>query len=218
MNKLFLFFKKYEFPVHLFIGWTIVCVQASTLFHTAVTKLKLKALGCTVGKGFKIDGKLWIWAQKKGCVRIGDNVKINSRFGSNLVGITNPAVFQCLDKGKIIIGNHCGISSPVFSTRSSITIGNNVMIGGNVRIFDHNYHSLDFLKRRNLSEDQSDCKRAPVVIGNDVFIGTNAIILKGVTIGDRSIVGAGSVVVSSIPSDEIWAGNPAVCVSRKKSI
>lgn len=214
MNKLIQFWKKYEFPIHLFIGWTIVCVKVSTLFHTAVTTMKLKALGCEVGKGFKIDGKLWIWAQKKGCFRLGDNVRINSRFGSNLVGITNPAVFQCLENGTITIGNNSGLSSPVLSTRSSITIGDNVKIGGNVRVFDHNYHSLDFEKRRG-KETSDDVKTSPVKIGNDVFIGTNAIVLKGVTIGDRAIVGAGSVVSKDIPADEIWAGNPARCLSQK---
>jgi acetyltransferase-like isoleucine patch superfamily enzyme len=216
MKKLIHFWKKYPFPLHLFVGWTIVCARVSTLFHTAVTKFKLKALGCPVGKGFKIDGKLWIQANRKGTVRIGDNVKINSRFGSNLVGLTNPAVFQCLDEGVINIGNNCGISSPVISTRVGITIGDNTMIGGNVRIFDHNFHSLDFRKRRNPAEDQTDCRRAPVVIGQDVFIGTNVMILKGVTIGDRAIIGAGSVVSRDVPADEIWAGNPARCVRSAK--
>jgi acetyltransferase-like isoleucine patch superfamily enzyme len=214
MSRIGSFFKKYQFPLHLFVGWTIVSLKVSTLFHTAVTKFKLKALGCPVGKGFKIDGKLWIWAQKKGCIRLGDNVQINSRFGSNLVGLTNPAVFQCLDGGTITIGNNSGLSSPVLSARSSITIGEHVKIGGNVRIFDHDYHSLDFQKRRG-SEDGLDVKTRPVRIGNDVFIGTNAMVLKGVTIGDRAIIGAGSVVSCDVPADEIWAGNPARCIRRK---
>ena len=58
MSRIGSFFKKYQFPLHLFVGWTIVSLKVSTLFHTAVTKFKLKALGCPVGKGFKIDGKL----------------------------------------------------------------------------------------------------------------------------------------------------------------
>ncbi len=176
---------------------------------TWAAKMKLKMMGCPVGENFKVDGRLWIQANRKGTLRIGDNVKINSRFGSNLVGLINPAVFQCLDEGVITIGNNCGLSSPVLSTRIRIAIGDRVTVGGNVRVFDHNYHSLDFKKRRNLAEDQPDCKRAPVVIGNDVFIGTNAMILKGVTIGDRAIIGASSVVSRDVPADEIWAGNPA---------
>jgi len=212
MNKLIQFWKKYEFPIHLFVGRTIVCVKVSTVFHTAVTKMKLKALGCSVGTGFKIDGKLWIWAQKKGCIRLGDNVRINSRFGSNLVGITNPAVFQCLENGTITIGNNSGLSSPILSSRASITIGERTLIGGNVRIFDHDFHSLELLYRHSVKGEH--VKSEPVTIGDDVFIGTNAIILKGVTIGDRAIIGAGSVVSKNIPADEIWAGNPAQFVRK----
>jgi acetyltransferase-like isoleucine patch superfamily enzyme len=117
-------------------------------------------------------------------------VAIISRIRSNLVGITNPAVFQCLENGSITIGTNAGLSSAVFSARSSITFGDNVKIGGNARIFDHDYHALDFEKRRG-GERGEDVKTAPVKIGNDVFIGTNAIVLKGVTIGDRAIIGAG---------------------------
>jgi acetyltransferase-like isoleucine patch superfamily enzyme len=210
MKKLIQFWKKYDFPIHLFVGWTILCVKASTLFHTATTKFKLKLLRCPVGKGFKIDGKLWIWAQKKGCIQLGDHVQINSRFGSNLVGLTNPAVFQCIDGGTITIGNNSGLSSPILSSRSSITIGERTLIGGNVRIFDHDFHSLDLQYRYSAKGEQ--VKTRPVTIGDDVFIGTNALILKGVTIGDRAVIGAGSVVSKNVPAGEIWAGNPANCV------
>jgi acetyltransferase-like isoleucine patch superfamily enzyme len=212
MKKLIQFLEKYEFPLHLFALRTIVRNTVSLRLSTWRAKLKLRLMSCSFGNNFKVDGTLWVQANRKGTIRIGDNVRINSRFGSNLVGLTNPAIFQCLDEGVITIGNNSGLSSAVLSARASITIGDNVMVGGNVRIFDHNYHSLDFRKRRNLAEDQPDCKRSPVVIGNDVFIGTNAMILKGVTLGDRAIIGAGSVVSCDVPADEVWAGNPARCV------
>lgn len=212
MNRLFQFWIKYEFPLHLFALHKIMWNAISLIVSTWIACIKLKIMGCPVGKNFKVDGPLWVQANRMGTIRIGSNVRINSRFGSNLVGLTNPAVFQCLDEGAITIGNNCGLSSPVISTRISVTLGDNVMIGGNVRIFDHNFHSLDCRKRRNLAEDQPDCRKAPVVIGNDVFIGTNALILKGTTIGDRAIIGAGSVVSGHVPADEIWAGNPARCV------
>ncbi len=59
---------------------------------------------------------------------------------------------------------------------------------------------------------------SPVAIGNDVLISTTAIVLNGVTIDDISIIGAGSVVSKDVPADEIWADNPAVCVSRKNNL
>jgi len=78
-----------------------------------------------------------------------------------------------------------------------------------VRTYDHDFHSLDYLERRSLS-DVKNAASKPIVIGDDVFIGANSIILKGVKIGDRSIVGAGSVVANKeIPPDSLVMGNPA---------
>ena len=65
-----------------------------------------------------------------------------------------------------------------------------------------------------MNTDRSNAKRMGIVIEEDVLIGTRCIILKGVKIGKRSIVGSGSVVTMSIPSDEIWAGNPAVFIKK----
>ncbi len=215
MKKIISFIKKYEFPLHLLVVGSVVCVKASTVFYTALTKWKLNALGCPVGNNFKIDGKLWVWVQRKGAIRLGNDVRINSRFGSNLVGLTNPVVFQCLATGNITIGHNSGLSSAVLSSLSSIAIGDNVKIGGNVRIFDHDYHSLDFNFRRG-SEDKCHVKTRPIMIGDDVFVGTNSIVLKGVTVGDRAIIGAGSVVSCNVPADEIWAGNPARFVKKQE--
>lgn len=183
--------------------------QMCTRISTPWAVLQLKLQGCHIGKGFRVDGRIHFSFTQRGSVRIGTGVHMKSRFGSNLVGLTNPMIFQCMDGGTIVIGDRSGLSSTVLSARTNITIGEDVRIGGNVRVFDHDYHSLDFQFRRDPVKDQSDCRTRPVKIGNDVFIGTNTIILKGVTVGDRAIIGAGSVVSCDIPADEIWAGNPA---------
>jgi acetyltransferase-like isoleucine patch superfamily enzyme len=77
---------------------------------------------------------------------------------------------------------------------------------------------LSWQDRRVGAQDQVGIKSSPVKIGDDVFIGANALILKGVTIGDRAIVGAGSVVARDAPEDEVWAGNPACMVRKNRSI
>ena len=216
MNKIFRFLKKYEFPVHLLVAGRVIASELSAGVHTLITKAKLRALGCAYGKGLRVDGRLWIWTKRKGGVQLGYNVKITSRFGANLVGLTNPTVFQCLENGTITIGNNSGLSSAILSSRARIAIGNNVKLGGNVRVFDHDYHSLNYETRRG-EEDGFHIKTRPVTIGDDVFVGTNAMILKGVTIGSRSIVGAGSVVSRDVPADEIWAGNPAQFIKKIES-
>ena len=68
--------------------------------------------------------------------------------------------------------------------------------------------------RRYYANDRANTKTAPVIIDDDVFIGTNCIIGKGVHIGARSIIAAGSVVVKDIPADEVWGGNPARFIKK----
>ena len=80
---------------------------------------------------------------------------------------------------------------------------------GGTKVYDTDFHSLDYTKRRISKEDMGDKKMAKVTIEHDAFIGAGCLILKGVTIGACSIVGAGSVVTKSIPPHQLWAGNPA---------
>ena len=84
------------------------------------------------------------------------------------------------------------------------------MIGGNVKIYDTDFHFVDH--NRRINEDGS--KTAEVIIKEGAFIGAHSIILKGVTIGERSVIGAGSVVTKDIPSDELWAGNPVEFIRK----
>lgn len=99
------------------------------------------------------------------------------------------------------------------------------MIAHNVNIFDNDTHPTDYLERRQDAEnilcygkfeDFSSLKKAPVMIGDDVWIGCNSIILKGVTIGNGSIVAAGSVVTKDVPANVIVGGNPAKILKNHK--
>jgi acetyltransferase-like isoleucine patch superfamily enzyme len=76
-----------------------------------------------------------------------------------------------------------------------------------VSVGDYDGHPIDPVLRRFSSAPPEEIR--PVMIGDDVWIGRHATILKGVTIGDRSIVGAGAVVTRSVPPDVVVAGNPA---------
>ncbi|MBU3855540.1 MAG: acyltransferase, partial [Candidatus Phocaeicola excrementipullorum] len=80
-------------------------------------------------------------------------------------------------------------------------------IGGNCVLIDTDAHNMNYIIRRGQNTDWGIS--SPIVIEDDVFIGVNCIILKGVTIGARSIIAAGSVVTKSIPADCIAGGNPA---------
>lgn len=133
-------------------------------------------------------------------------------------------IFESTD-GQVKIGNHSYIGGSTFISRSQIRIGDNVTIAWGCTIYDHDSHSLDYrLRRKDIDDelrdiragvsfiknkDWSSVKSKPITIRNDAWIGMNCIILKGVTIGEGAIVGAGSVVTKDVPAWTLVAGNPA---------
>lgn len=178
------------------------------------TFMLVKVWGLHVGRGVVFRGPTIIQAHNRGQISIGNNVKFVSRGMLNHVGLTGPTILSCVENGSIMIGNGCGLSSPVIVARKGVRIGNNVLVGGNVRIFDNDFHELDHYSRR-FDTPKGDIRSAEIEIGDDVFVGANAIILKGTKIGPRSIVAAGSVVFGlNIPADAMVKGNPAVVTSK----
>ena len=133
--------------------------------------------------------------------------------------------------GRIVIGNGCSFGSNFrMYCKESISIGDSVLISWNVLIMDYDAHAVDpdlrykermYLHKQPMSpsarnasiktteEYSASYVSKPVVIGDNVWIGTNSIILKGVHIGQGSVVAAGAVVTSNVPECSIVAGNPA---------
>ena len=153
----------------------------------------------------KINGRLRLYG--KGRLILGNGVRINSRYRNNPIGGQTFTSIYIKPQAIVEIGDNTGISNAAIYAAVGIKIGKNVKIGGDVKIFDTDFHSLDYEVRR--SPNDTEFKSKQIQIEDDVFIGASSIILKGVTIGARSIIGAGSVVTKSIPPGEIWAGNPA---------
>lgn len=110
--------------------------------------------------------------------------------------------------GTLTVGDKSGISNACIHCMDRIDIGNYVNIGAGAMIIDTDFHSLDWKDKRD-GIDVQKAAHAPVTIKDFAFIGANALIMKGVTIGEKARVGAGSVVTKNIPDGEIWAGNPA---------
>ncbi|MEA2012234.1 MAG: acyltransferase [Verrucomicrobiota bacterium] len=145
-----------------------------------------------------------------GTVKIGKNVTINSAFWANPVGGTQTCFLIKGEDALINIGNNVGMSNVLLAARVSIKIHDNVNLGGGVKIFDTDFHSVDLQERL----DDVNIPKKAVVIEEGCFLGADVIILKGVTIGKESVVGAGSVVAKSIPPGEIWGGNPAKFIKK----
>lgn len=140
-------------------------------------------------------------------VFIGRDFIMNS--GPNYGGGTILAKIRVDKDATLIIGDYSGISRASILCKDSVKIGSHVNIGGEVYINDSNSHSIDWRYRADRKLDLTNVKSAPIVIGDYVFIGARCVILKGVTIGEKSIIAAGSVVVKDIPPNCIAGGNPA---------
>lgn len=184
------------------------------IYFIYFNRLKIIILNIQAGKNIKIYHHVYFNKPSGSTIIIGDNFIFSSGACHNPLSRN---VYGCIyaEKGaKIKIGNCVGISSACIWAHQNITIGDNVKVGGDCIIMDSDAHSLNFLERRNPALDMEQKKNADIVIEDDVLIGTRSIILKGVHIGARTIIGAGSVVTGKIPSDCIAAGNPCRVIKK----
>lgn len=150
----------------------------------------------------------------KGTVAFGAGAAINSSWTKNIIGGDTRSSIIVRPGARLQIGHNFRMSNSAIYCSNNISIGDNVMIGGSCRIWDTDFHPLNPEVRRATPNENFVSK--PIHIEDDVFIGGFSIILKGVSIGRGSVVGAGSVVSRNIPAGEIWAGNPAQFIGKVK--
>lgn len=127
-------------------------------------------------------------------------------------------------KGRCTVGDFTLMNGALVMAEESIQIGSHCLISWNVGIADSDFHPLEpaqriidahalapFFKDR---PPRPELRTVPVIISDNVWIGMNAVILKGVTIGENSVVAAGAVVTKSVPANVVVAGNPAVVTKQ----
>lgn len=132
--------------------------------------------------------------------------------------------FSVGPEGRCTVGDFTLLNGALVMVEEQITIGSYCLVSWNVGIADSDFHPLEPAQRlidaQALAPYFKDrpprpkLKTAPVIISDNVWIGMNATILKGVTIGENSVVAAGSVVTKSVPPNVVVAGNPAVVVKK----
>jgi acetyltransferase-like isoleucine patch superfamily enzyme len=154
----------------------------------------------SVGGGFWMEELPYL--QGQGDIEIGRNVRFS---GKPHIAFNN----QHIASPRLSIGDNSFLGHLCdLRIAQSITIGQHCLIAGGVTIADFDGHPLDpALRRRGVTSLPADIH--PVIIGDDVWIGRGAMVLKGVRIGDRAIVGAQAVVSRDVPADCVVAGNPA---------
>lgn len=192
----------------------LIFYRTDDFFSWIITWVTFKLNGVVFFNDFITHGRPMVNVSLKGKFIIGKKLTLNNGRHYNKIGRPQPCYFIVGPNAHLLIADYVGASCVAIVCNNNITIGNHVKIGGNVVIYDTDFHSLNSVDRNNLIEDTSLAETKPVVIEDHAFIGAHSIILKGVTIGKYSIVGAGSVVAKSIPSGEIWAGNPAKFIQK----
>ncbi|WP_281024514.1 acyltransferase [Rhizobium sp. CCGE531] len=166
-------------------------------------------------KGLALETRLRIFSVKtSGRLRVEGYSPIVENYGTMVFGRKIsfraqrklPVLVKAKKGAVLTIGDGTFLNEGVSVVASqAIDIGRNCMIGDNAAIHDSHYHAVD---------EGDEISIAPIRIGNNVWIGRNALIFPGVQIGDHSVIGAGSIVTRSIPSHSVAAGNPARVIKR----
>lgn len=190
-------------------------------FYILWNRVYFKMLGIKYGNNMCVFNKVYVHGV--GNIKIGDDFKFTSGDDINAICRNIRGTFRlATNKSTITIGDRVGISSACLWANDNISIGNDVLIGGDCLIIDNDAHPHDFIQRRRnyMKTMKHDAyfpliPTAPVVIDDDVWIGARCVILKGVHIGARSIIAAGSIVTNDIPADVIAGGNPAHVIKKK---
>ena len=185
----------------------LLLVKIQYLIFSPLVWLKLYIIGVKF-KPFKCFflGRIKLVKYAHSLIIIGENTRFISRNTSNLIGINHRCIISTHSKHSIItIGKNCGFSGTTIGCFKSITIGNNVRCGANTLITDSDWHG----------DDPRSGPPRPVVIEDNVWLGYGSIVLKGVTIGKNSVIGAGSVVTKDIPANVIAAGNPCRVIKQQ---
>lgn len=185
------------------------------MFKSNYFKLIMKINKVKFGKNLNLYGIPVIFKKRGSKLNIGENCTIKSSFLSNLIGLSQRTIIVTrTEEAEISIGNNVGISGATIYARKGVFIGDNTLIGGNVKILDNDFHPLEIEARNDDIKEKIRSKE--VEIGKNCFVGCNSIILKGSRIGNGSVIGAGSVVSGIFPDNVVIGGNPAKIIKFLK--
>jgi acetyltransferase-like isoleucine patch superfamily enzyme len=137
-------------------------------------------------------------------VKLGNNCRLEHNIYFHYDGIYSKGPSICIGNN-VFIGNNSE-----FNISEKITIGNNCLIAAGCRFIDHNHGTKKSILIRNQLAPKQE-----IILENDVWLGCNVIVLKGVHIGKGAVVAAGSIVTKNIPSYEIWGGVPAKFIKKR---
>lgn len=202
--------------MYIYKAIRVIWAKVASVFYYSVTWVLLYSNNIQF-KRFSTSGIPYLSIARDGRFIIGSNFRMHNGNMGNPIGRPQRCVFTVGKGASLIIGENVGLSSTALVAHQKITIGDNVKIGAGVCIYDTDFHALDAKCRMDSATDFKNKKCKEVIIEDNVFIGAHATVLKGVRIGENSIVGACAVVTKEIPPNEIWGGNPAIFIKKIES-
>lgn len=157
--------------------------------------------------GWRLYGVPVVQKHRRSTLTIGAGMELRSTVRSNPLGPAHPVILSTRRPGaRLVIGDGFRMTGGSIVCEEAVTIGDRVTVGCNSIVADTDFHPLEVAQRH---ADFLGGATAPVVIGDDVFIGMNVQVLKGVRLGNGCVIGAGSVVTQDVPPGAIAAGSPA---------
>jgi acetyltransferase-like isoleucine patch superfamily enzyme len=173
--------------------------------------LRLRLAGVKVGSGVRLFGSPIVRRWRGSTISIGSGSELRSSRRSNVLGVSHPVVLTTMTReARIEVGDRCGLSGTTLCAAGSISIGPDCLFGADTLVTDNDHHAV--VAELRLVNSMAGVGVLPVRIGARVFVGARAIVLKGSSIGDDAVVGAGAVVAGAVPANAIVIGNPAQVV------
>jgi len=183
---------------------------------SAVWRAEAKLRGVQMLGAVRFNGRPYLYRAAGSRITIGPGVSFNSSLRSNPIGCSRPVSLRTMrSDAEIILGAGVGLSGVSICAAKRVVLGEGTFVGADTIIFDNDFHAPE--GEWGWGAESPDNPRA-VTIGRGVFIGARCIVLKGVQIGDRAIVGAGAVVTRDVPAGHIAVGNPARILPPKNPV
>lgn len=201
------------------VGYGLVSLQSKfrcRIFSTFWFRVYCRAAGIRLGQGIQVFGRAIVVRYPGTTISIGDNSIFNACFKHLSAGLGFGLKIRTLCRNaRIQIGASCELNACALICRTTeIILEDNVLIGAGTIIMDSDFHSLEPRKRIPGQKTAAFENDSPVHIGENVWIGLNVTLLKGVCIGKNSVIAAGSVVTHKIPPNVVAAGIPAKVVKK----